>query len=159
MWHMYRYLFSTLLIILFSDGAPLICGSVQISPHWVWTVYQTQKDNLSQPQVFCDPEPSPVTWLFVSILQEKLPKTNLFEGTAAEGNTSLHGLSLNPYNLLDIEKCCSELAAKLTSSSILSYQDWHLTAPLAAQEQSQSEMEMGGNLLSFILIRLQTDLC
>lgn len=57
----------------------------------------------------------------------------MFEGKEAEGNTSLHVLSLNLYGLMDTEKCWFELATKLTSSSILSYQDWHLTAPLAAQ--------------------------
>lgn len=42
-------------------------------------------------------------YLTVSILQEKLPKANAFEGKAGEGNTSFHGVVLNLYNLLDAE--------------------------------------------------------
>lgn len=63
------------------------------------------KECIKSRRITChNPEPSPITWLFVSTLQEKLPKANVFEGKAAEGTTSLHGLGLNLYNLLDAEK-------------------------------------------------------
>lgn len=53
-----------------------------------------------------DPKPWTVLWLFVSIVQEKLPKATVSESKAAEGEKkpSPKDLGLNLYNFLDVLK-------------------------------------------------------
>lgn len=88
---------TTLIIILFSDGAPLTCGrSLNFYALCVCSVSKTE-EKIVITVAFCDPEPSPDYFAVCAcFFQEELPKVNMEGGKAAERNSSLCGLGLHP---------------------------------------------------------------